>query len=59
MPTRLKLAALGHTMERGRVLEWYVAEGGTVEQGVQLLSVETDKAVVDVDAPARRCVASN
>ena len=52
MAVRLTLAALGHTMERGRVLEWYVAEGGTVEQGGQLVSIETDKAVVDVEAPA-------
>ena len=52
MAVRLKLAALGHTMERGRVMEWYVSEGGTIEQGAQLLSVETDKAVVDVESPA-------
>ena len=52
MAARLKLAALGHTMERGKVVEWYVAEGGTVEQGAPLFAVETDKAVVDVEAPA-------
>ena len=52
MAARLKLAALGHTMERGKVMEWYVAEGGKVEQGAPLFSVETDKAVVDVEAPA-------
>ena len=52
MATRLRLAALGHTMERGRVVEWHIAEGEPVEQGGQLLSVETDKAVVDVESPA-------
>ena len=52
MATRMKLAALGHTMERGRVVEWHIEEGATVEQGAQLLSVETDKAVVDVESPA-------
>ena len=52
MATRLKLAALGHTMERGKVVEWYITEGAAVEQGAQLLSVETDKAVVDVESPA-------
>ncbi len=52
MAVRLKLAALGHTMERGKVVEWFVSEGGTVEAGAPLFSVETDKAVVDVEAPA-------
>ena len=52
MAVRLKLAALGHTMERGKVLEWYAAEGGRIELGAPLYSVETDKATVDVEAPA-------
>ena len=52
MAVRLRLAALGHTMERGKVVEWYVAEGGDVVQGAPLFAVETDKAVVDVEAPA-------
>ena len=52
MAVRLRLAALGHTMERGRVVEWYVAEGGEVVEGAPLFAVETDKAVVDVEAPA-------
>ena len=52
MAVRLRLAALGHTMERGKVVEWYVSEGGEVVQGTPLFAVETDKAVVDVEAPA-------
>ena len=52
MATRLRLAALGHTMERGKVVEWYVSEGGEVVEGAPLFAVETDKAVVDVEAPA-------
>ena len=52
MAVRLRLAALGHTMERGKVVEWYVPEGGEVVEGVPLFAVETDKAVVDVEAPA-------
>ena len=52
MAVRLRLAALGHTMERGKVVEWYVAEGGEVVHGAPLFAVETDKAVVDVEAPA-------
>ena len=52
MAVRLKLAALGHTMERGKVVQWYVDEGGVVAEGAPLFAVETDKAVVDVEAPA-------
>ena len=52
MAARLRLAALGHTMERGKVVEWYVPEGGEVVEGTPLFAVETDKAVVDVEAPA-------
>ena len=52
MAVRLRLAALGHTMERGKVVEWYVSEGGDVVEGTPLFAVETDKAVVDVEAPA-------
>ena len=51
MAVQFRLAALGHTMEKGRVLEWFVSEGGTIKEGDPLLSVETDKAAVDVDAP--------
>ena len=52
MAARLKLAALGHTMERGKVVEWYVSEGAEVVAGAPLFAVETDKAVVDVEAPS-------
>ena len=52
MAVRLRLAALGHTMERGRVVEWYAGEGAHIEQGAPLYAVETDKATVDVEAPA-------
>ena len=52
MAVRLRLAALGHTMERGKIVEWYVPEGGDVVEGAPLFAVETDKAVVDVEAPA-------
>ena len=27
MAVQFRLAALGHTMEKGRLLEWFVAEG--------------------------------
>ena len=51
MATRFRLAAFGHTMEVGRVVEWKVSEGDEIKEGDEILSVETDKAVVDVESP--------
>ena len=51
MAFQFRLAALGHTMEKGRIIEWFVPEGGAVKEGEPLLTVETDKAAVDLDAP--------
>ncbi len=42
---------LGLTMEEGRIVEWYKQDGETVEAGELLFAVETDKAVLDVEAP--------
>ena len=39
-------------MESATVVEWFVAEGDTVEEGQTLLEVETDKTSVDVPSPA-------
>ena len=51
MATQFRLAALGHTMETGRVVEWHVTEGKPVEEGQLLVSIETDKTVVEVNSP--------
>ncbi len=51
MPIQFRLAALGHTMETGRVVEWHIAEGNKIEEGELLVSIETDKAVADIESP--------
>ena len=51
MATRFRLVAFGHTMEVGRVVEWKVSEGDEIKEGDEILSVETDKAVVEVESP--------
>jgi len=51
MAYEIVMPRLGLTMEEGRVVEWYKADGETVEAGEPLLSVETDKVVLDVEAP--------
>lgn len=51
MPIQFRLAALGHTMETGRIVEWHIAEGSRIEEGELLVSIETDKAVADIESP--------
>ena len=51
----------GFTMEEGTLLAWTVAEGASIERGHVVAEVETEKATVEVEAPAtgilRRIVA--
>ncbi|GIS88401.1 MAG: hypothetical protein CM1200mP18_11110 [Gammaproteobacteria bacterium] len=51
MAIQFKLAGMGHTMETGRVFEWHVSEGESIDEGQLLISIETDKTVVDVNSP--------
>ncbi len=46
------MPALGMAQETGKVLRWLRAEGQEVRQGEPLLEVETDKANVEIEAPA-------
>lgn len=48
----VQLPRWGLTAEEATVLEWMVGEGEEVEQGEVLLTIETDKATGDVEAPA-------
>lgn len=43
---------LSQTMTEGRVLRWLKSQAESVEKGEPLLEVETDKAVMEVPAPA-------
>jgi pyruvate dehydrogenase E2 component (dihydrolipoamide acetyltransferase) len=42
---------LGLTMTEGTIRKWWKQEGDPVEKGAPLFEVETDKALVDVEAP--------
>ncbi len=42
----------GMTMTHGVITQWHKQEGERIEQGQPLLSVETEKVNVDVEAPA-------
>ena len=43
---------VGTTVDNVTIAEWYRREGETVTAGEPLLSVETDKATLDIEAPA-------
>jgi pyruvate dehydrogenase E2 component (dihydrolipoamide acetyltransferase) len=47
------LPKLGQTMEEGTIVEWVKAESDPVKRGDLLFTVESDKAVLDVEATAR------
>jgi pyruvate dehydrogenase E2 component (dihydrolipoamide acetyltransferase) len=53
MITEVILPKLGQTMEEGTVVEWFKEEGEAVNRGEMLFSVESDKAVLEVEATAR------
>jgi pyruvate dehydrogenase E2 component (dihydrolipoamide acetyltransferase) len=46
------MPALGVAQEKGTLLNWLKAEGQSVTQGEPLMEVETDKATVEIEAPA-------
>ena len=46
------MPALGMAQETGILLQWLKAEGEQVTQGEPLMEIETDKATVEVEAPA-------
>ncbi len=52
MATKILMEALSPTMEEGRLVEWKKQEGDAVAVGDVLAEVETDKAVMDLQARA-------
>jgi pyruvate dehydrogenase E2 component (dihydrolipoamide acetyltransferase) len=51
MPFVIQMPKLGHTMTEGTVLKWHKHEGEVVCEGESILTVETDKAEVEVESP--------
>src|ERR1700694_3110945 len=52
MPPAVIMPALGMAQTTGIVVQWKKQAGDQVSKGEPLLEVETDKAVVEVEAPA-------
>ncbi|HEV8344501.1 MAG TPA: dihydrolipoamide acetyltransferase family protein [Candidatus Binatia bacterium] len=52
MATDVIMPALGVAQEKGTLVNWLKAEGDSVVKGEPLMEVETDKARVEIEAPA-------
>jgi pyruvate/2-oxoglutarate dehydrogenase complex dihydrolipoamide acyltransferase (E2) component len=52
MSTDILLPKIGFSMNEGTLTEWLIADGGAVKQGQPLYSLESDKSVQEIEAPA-------
>jgi len=52
MATNVIMPALELAQETGKVLKWLKAPGDTVTKGEPIVEIETDKATVEIEAPA-------
>ena len=52
------MPALGMAQETGKLVRWLKSEGSIVTQGEPLMEVETDKATVEIEAPASGTLAA-
>lgn len=52
MAIEVILPVLGETMDEGTIIKWFVEVGQEVQKGQPLYQIETDKAVLEVEAPA-------
>lgn len=52
MATDVILPALGMAQDSGKIVQWLKAEGDSVRAGEFIAEIETDKATVELEAPA-------
>lgn len=52
MSMTLTIPKLEMSVTEGTLAEWLVADGDVVEEGQPIYSLETDKSVQDIEAPA-------
>ena len=50
------MPSLGHTMEKGKIIEWLKHEGDPIAKGEPLVVIETDKVITEVESPAEGVV---
>jgi len=52
MSTEIRIPQIGFSTQEGKLVEFLVADGGRVEAGAPLYTLELDKSVQEVEAPA-------
>jgi pyruvate/2-oxoglutarate dehydrogenase complex dihydrolipoamide acyltransferase (E2) component len=52
MATAVIMPKIGFSMEEGVLAEWLASDGGEVRQGQALYSLESDKSIQEIEAPA-------
>jgi pyruvate/2-oxoglutarate dehydrogenase complex dihydrolipoamide acyltransferase (E2) component len=52
MPVEILLPKIGFSMEEGTLAEWLVPDGTDVREGQPLYSLESEKSVQEIEAPA-------
>lgn len=52
MPTEVIMPKVDMDMAEGKLAVWHIAEGELVQKGAALFDIETDKAAMEVEAPA-------
>lgn len=52
MPTEVILPKVDMDMATGQISRWFYKEGDVIKKGEPLFEIETDKAAMEVDAPA-------
>ncbi|GFZ86375.1 dihydrolipoyllysine-residue acetyltransferase component of pyruvate dehydrogenase complex [Rickettsiales bacterium] len=50
MPIKILMPALSPTMKSGKIVEWKIKEGDVISSGMEILDIETDKAVMPLEA---------
>jgi len=48
MEYNVVMPVLSDTMDKGKLVKWYVSEGDKVKEGDKIAEVESDKAVMDI-----------
>jgi pyruvate/2-oxoglutarate dehydrogenase complex dihydrolipoamide acyltransferase (E2) component len=52
MSTQVLFPKIGFSMEEGTLSEWLLTDGAEVKQGQPLYSLECDKSIQEIEAPA-------
>ena len=57
MPIEIRVPAVGESVREVQIVEWHVAEGEWIERDRDLVEIDTEKATVQIPAPASGTVA--